>query len=89
LGGLSLTDLLKARAASNKQLVRDKSIIFLFLHGGPTQTETFDPKMSAPVEIRCATGEIGTRRLVPISPVALVAWQVTSMALLAWRGLGK
>jgi uncharacterized protein (DUF1501 family) len=63
LGGLSLTDLLaaKARATAEKPLLRDKSVIFLFLHGGPSQFETFDPKMSAPVEIRSANGEIATR----------------------------
>jgi uncharacterized protein (DUF1501 family) len=63
LGGLSLTDLLaaQARATSDKQLVTGKSVIFLFLHGGPSQTETFDPKMSAPQEIRSATGEIATK----------------------------
>ncbi|GIW82258.1 MAG: hypothetical protein KatS3mg105_4065 [Gemmatales bacterium] len=36
-------------------------MIFLFLHGGPTQIETFDPKMSAPVEYRSATGEVQTK----------------------------
>ncbi len=63
LGGLSLMDLLAApaRAASDKQLVTGKSVIFLFLHGGPSQTETFDPKMSAPKEIRSATGEVATK----------------------------
>jgi hypothetical protein len=63
LGGLSLTDLLaiRARAASDKSLITGKSVIFLFLHGGPSQTETFDPKMSAPAEIRSATGEIATK----------------------------
>ena len=63
LGGLSLVDLLavQARAAGDKQLLTDKSVIFLFLHGGPSQMETFDPKMSAPAEIRSATGEIATR----------------------------
>jgi hypothetical protein len=35
-------------------------VIFLFLHGGPTQTETFDPKMTAPEGIRSVTGEIPT-----------------------------
>ncbi|HQU45554.1 MAG TPA: DUF1501 domain-containing protein [Pirellulales bacterium] len=50
LGGLSLGDLLAARssAAPAGKLVTDKSVIFLFLHGGPSQFETFDPKMSAP-----------------------------------------
>ena len=29
-------------------LVRDKSVIFLFLAGGPSQYETFDPKPDGP-----------------------------------------
>ncbi|MGE3806691.1 MAG: DUF1501 domain-containing protein, partial [Gemmataceae bacterium] len=57
LGGLTLPDLLKARAASS---THDRSVIFLFLHGGPSQFETFDPKMSAPAGNRSATGEIKT-----------------------------
>lgn len=63
LGGLALTDLFnfRALAAEKKQVVKDKSVIFLFLHGGPSQTETFDPKMSAPEGIRSATGEIQTK----------------------------
>ncbi len=63
LGGLSLPGLLaeRAAAAEAKRLVTDKSVIFLFLHGGPSQTETFDPKMSAPAEVRSATGEVKTK----------------------------
>src|SRR5256714_3411657 len=60
LGGLTLPGWLAARASDSKQLVSDKSVIFLFLHGGPSQIETFDPKMSAPEGIRSATGEIAT-----------------------------
>src|SRR5207244_5368250 len=62
LGGWTLPGLLAARAqaAETKQVVQDKSVIFLFLHGGPSQIETFDPKMTAPAEIRSATGEIPT-----------------------------
>ena len=62
LGGLSLTDLFAARAAakSAKLPVTDKSVIFLFMHGGPSQFETFDPKMDAPDTTRSATGEIKT-----------------------------
>jgi uncharacterized protein (DUF1501 family) len=63
LGSLALTDLLAAKAKSadsTRSLVKDKSVIFLFLHGGPSQTETFDPKMTAPVEFRSATGEVAT-----------------------------
>ena len=63
LGGLTLSQLLaaKALAAQEKRPVKDKSVIFLFLHGGPSQFETFDPKMDAPSEIRSTTGEIPTR----------------------------
>lgn len=57
LGGLGLSDLM---AASQKKLIKDKSVIFLFMHGGPSQFETFDPKMEAPSEIRSVTGEIKT-----------------------------
>jgi hypothetical protein len=61
LGGLSLPGLLQARAAEGKRLVTDRSVVFLFLHGGPSQIETFDPKMTAPEGIRSATGEVHTR----------------------------
>jgi hypothetical protein len=61
LGGLSLSHLLAAKAkAAGRPLLKDKSVIFLFLHGGPPQTETFDPKMSAPSEFRSTTGEVAT-----------------------------
>ncbi len=62
LGGLGMSDLLalKALAAPQKRLLKDKSVIFLFMHGGPSQFETFDPKMDAPSEIRSVTGEIKT-----------------------------
>ena len=59
LGGLSLTDLW-TQAAEQKRLLTGRSVIFLFLHGGPSQFETFDPKMSAPAGIRSTTGEIAT-----------------------------
>ena len=63
LGGLGLTDLmaLQSLAAPQKSLLKDKSVIFLFMHGGPSQFETFDPKMDAPSEIRSVTGEIKTK----------------------------
>ncbi|MCI0699891.1 MAG: DUF1501 domain-containing protein [Planctomycetia bacterium] len=65
LGGLSLPWLIPTAHSGTKlseagKPVTDKAVIFLFLHGGPSQFETFDPKMSAPVEIRSATGEIKT-----------------------------
>ncbi len=63
LGGFQLSSLLqnRAHASSTIPVVKDKSVIFLFLHGGPSQTETFDPKMTAPVGIQSATGELQTK----------------------------
>ena len=62
LGGLSLPGLFASQAAAWQEgrPVKDKSVIFVFMHGGPSQTETFDPKMTAPAGIRSATGEIAT-----------------------------
>jgi hypothetical protein len=62
LGALTLPNLLraKAEAAAKGQAVKDKSVIWLWLSGGPTHVETFDPKMSAPVEYRSVTGEVPT-----------------------------
>jgi len=62
LGGLALSDLLSTRtlAAPGASPLTGKSVIFLFLHGGPSQTETFDPKMTAPPGIQSATGELKT-----------------------------
>jgi uncharacterized protein (DUF1501 family) len=62
LGGLTLPQLLSARvaAASQKLPVTDKSVVFVFMQGGPSQIETFDPKMTAPAGIRSVNGEIST-----------------------------
>jgi len=58
LGGLTLADLAAARAADGGGLLTGKSVVFLFMHGGPPQIETFDPKMGAPSEIRSVSGEV-------------------------------
>jgi hypothetical protein len=61
LGGLSLAGLLSAQASSeSKSPLAGKSVVFLFQHGGPSQYETFDPKMTAPAGIRSVTGETAT-----------------------------
>ena len=60
-GGLGLSTLFSAKAvASSSKAMRDRSVVVLNLEGGPTQFETFDPKMTAPHEIRSITGEVGT-----------------------------
>jgi len=63
LGGLTLPQLLAARAeaAESASYVRDRSVVLLFLNGGPSHIEFFDPKMTAPSEIRSITGEVQTK----------------------------
>jgi len=62
LGGLTLPGLLadKALAARAGLPVKDRSVVLLFLSGGPPHIEFFDPKMTAPVEYRSITGEVKT-----------------------------
>lgn len=61
-GGLTLPGLLQSRAqaAAAGRTVKDKSVVLLFLSGGPSHIEFFDPKMTAPEEIRSITGEVQT-----------------------------
>jgi len=60
LGGLSLTDLLRAEAAAGKS-DQQKSVVMIYLPGGPTQHETFDPKPDAPMGIRGSYKPISTK----------------------------
>src|SRR5881397_1053037 len=62
MGGLMLPDLLRARAAASTagRPTRNTSVVWLWLGGGPTHVETFDPKMSAPVEFRSTVGAVQT-----------------------------
>lgn len=61
-GGLSLANLLRnsADAGLPSKVARPKSIVLLFLQGGPSHIEFFDPKMDAPSDIRSITGEVQT-----------------------------
>jgi hypothetical protein len=58
--GLSLGGLLRARAlaAAAGRPARDTSVVWLWLGGGPTHIETFDPKMTAPAEFRSVVGAV-------------------------------
>src|SRR5262245_30292638 len=58
--GLSLTDLLRARA-SGEATGHAKAVILLWLWGGPSQLDTFDPKPNAPLDYRGPFGTIPTR----------------------------
>jgi len=48
------------RPASGGSFGRAKSVIMLYLHGGHPQHETWDPKRTAPAEVRGPFGEIDT-----------------------------
>ncbi len=50
LGGLSLADVLRAEAATGSS--SNKSVIMIFLPGGPPHQDMYDLKPEAPVEVR-------------------------------------
>lgn len=52
MGGLALPQLLQAAESNEGRKARAKSVIFLFLEGGPPQQDMWDPKPDAPIEIR-------------------------------------
>ena len=58
LGGLGLSSLPASLGAASPG--RKKSVVLLFLQGGPPQIETFDPKPDGPSEIRSVTGKVET-----------------------------
>ena len=62
MGGLLLSDLLRQRATATAQgqPTRNTSVVWVWLGGGPTHVETFDPKMDAPVEFRSVVGDVQT-----------------------------
>jgi uncharacterized protein (DUF1501 family) len=62
-GALALPALLAARAQAKAagKPVKETSVVWVWLAGGPTHVETFDPHMQAPVEYRSTTGEVATK----------------------------
>ncbi|MBY0460921.1 MAG: DUF1501 domain-containing protein [Gemmataceae bacterium] len=60
--GLTMPDLLRVRAsASDGSAANDRAVILIWLDGGPSQLETFDPKPDAPAEFRGPFGVCKTR----------------------------
>jgi len=55
--GLNLTTLLRAEAAGKTRTARADACIVIFLNGGPSHLDMWDPKPDAPAEVR---GEFGT-----------------------------
>jgi hypothetical protein len=60
LGGLGLTDLMRMKAAASGVPGRAVNCIMVWLDGGPSHYETFDPKPDAPEGIRGAWKSIPT-----------------------------
>lgn len=60
LGGWTLADSFAARAQAAGSSQNDAAVVWIWLGGGPTHIETFDPKMTAPSEYRSLTGEVAT-----------------------------
>jgi hypothetical protein len=58
---MTLPDLLRAESAAPSGKARARSVIFLFLFGGPSQLETFDLKPHAPDKIRGPFRPIASR----------------------------
>src|SRR4051812_33165479 len=58
--GLSLPSVLRAESAAKRPLDR-RSVILLWMQGGPSHIDTFDPKPEAPAEIRGEFGVVKTR----------------------------
>ena len=52
IGGLTLADVLRQRACAETQSRRPKSVIMIFLSGGPSHLDMYDMKPMAPVEYR-------------------------------------
>src|SRR5262249_25584624 len=82
--GLTLPAYLKARAEQPAATARAKKCILLWMQGGPSHHDSFDPKPDAPAEVR---GEFGT---VPTTlpgvrfadPLPMLAKQTDKLAVI-------
>lgn len=52
MGSLALSDLLRLRAQASSPHNKDTSLILIWLDGGPSHMDTYDPKPQAPAEYR-------------------------------------
>ncbi|SVE08695.1 uncharacterized protein METZ01_LOCUS461549, partial [marine metagenome] len=61
LAGLSLSDFIASQALaarSKVNFVRDKAVVLLYMSGGASHIETFNPNMDAPSPFNSITGEV-------------------------------
>lgn len=80
--GLTLPDLLKADAHS-RGAARKNSVIILWMRGGPSHHDTWDPKPDAPVEYRGEFGVLPTKvpgillsDLLPLCGKVMDQWSI-------------
>ena len=59
--GVNLASVLAAEAVQSPLKARAKSVLFLYIYGGPSQLETFDMKPDAPTGIRGPFKPIASR----------------------------
>jgi hypothetical protein len=59
--GLTLPALLQAEASAARATSKEKSVIILWMRGGPSQHDQWDPKPDQPVEIRGEFAPISTK----------------------------
>jgi len=76
--GFGLSDYLRIAHAGGVNVAKAKSAIFVFLGGGPTHLDTFDPKPDAPAEIRGEFKTISTQ-----VPGVLISEHLPKMAAIA------
>lgn len=86
LAGLSLSELLRCEtkaASAGKTIAPQKSVIILWMRGGPSQHETWDPKPFAPIEYRGEFGAMPTSvpgiqicDLLPMSARIMKKWSI-------------
>jgi hypothetical protein len=81
--GLALSDLFRLEARAAVPAPRKGSVIILWMRGGPSQHETWDPKPDAPAEIRGEIGSIPTTvpgirisELLPMSAKLMKKWSI-------------
>jgi hypothetical protein len=60
LGTLGSPSLLRGNPGAEKPWVRDRSVVWVWLGGGPPQHETWDPKTDAPESVRTMFGTAKT-----------------------------
>src|SRR6185436_4651700 len=83
MAGFALSDLLRIEAKAAARSTRHPSVIILWMRGGPSQHETWDPKPDAPIEYRGEFGAMPTKvpgiqicDLLPMSARIMDKWSI-------------